>query len=116
MAGISSLAATIWQLWPGPIPNLLGLSRAEQFVRVDEYQAKGREVSIAWDAIEFGVAAERMRVSDASITFDDKQVALRIVGHFGSMGLTTLVARGTNSSFRSRDGRRFGIDDLLGLG
>lgn len=116
IGGISSLGATVWQLWPGPVPNLLGLSRAEEATRVEEYQAKGRDVSIAWESIEFSVATERMRVSDASVTFTAKQVVLKIVGHIRSMGFTTLVARGGDSSFRSRDGRRFGIDDLLGLG
>jgi hypothetical protein len=75
------LLARTWQPWPGPVPNLKGLTRNEESAIVAEYQAKGRQVSIGWVDFERATKKNGIWLKDAKLREGDSAVVLSAYGH-----------------------------------
>ncbi len=114
---VSMLLARRWEAWPGPTPELNGLSHAEQCALVAEYQAKGRMVSVAWSDFERAVNAHRLCTQDATLHQRDSDLVLEGYGH-DSKNDTFFEFKlvGAQLQCERSDGRQGSLDELLRLG
>jgi hypothetical protein len=77
---VRSARAIRFDLWPGPAPSMERLPHETQRRLIDEYRAKGREVSVGWDEVERLVRAEEMSVLEADLLRSGDQLSLRLGG------------------------------------
>jgi hypothetical protein len=80
LEGVVSARATKWVIWPGPVPDTGGISRAEEARLIEEYQSKWREESVGWSDFEAMFAEGSFDISTADAFRDDKSVGLRVGG------------------------------------
>jgi hypothetical protein len=110
--------ATGYSFWPGGYVRPENATREEQSRAVDEYQAKGREHSVDWTALE-GTLEDSETVLDvyeAELTSADGLLTLRLVGALGGDDWHTLFLHAETLEFTASDGSPLTLDEFLALG
>jgi len=65
--GVLWAKAASFELWPGPEPDMTGLTKDQQNDAASAYLAMGRILSIDWTAFESSLSARPLRISDARL-------------------------------------------------
>lgn len=114
--GATRLLARVWQPWPGPCPSLDGLPRDQQSRIVEEYQSRGRRVSIAWDEFERAVTERAVDVGDANLQPGAGVVAFSGYAHGDGDRLFELEVVGVRVRCERSDLGDVPLQDLCRLG
>ena len=77
----SMLLARRREAWPGPEPKLKRRDPKKDRALIEEYQAKGRTVSVAWDEFEEVVCTAGIWTKDATLRSRASDVVLDGYGH-----------------------------------
>lgn len=114
---VRSVRARVGKIWPGPEPDLAGLSGEDRTRRTNEDAAKSRWESLAWPEAEQLASEGENHVSDSRLGLADGRVAWEVHACFGADTVWAVIniAAGRLSVGRS-DGAAFDLPALMAMG
>jgi hypothetical protein len=112
---VQSTRATVHVPWPGGCTIPDGASREEQMRLHEEYLAKWREETVAWDAFEQGLIASPVEVSDATLLRGDGVALALSVFREGELAYSAVI-RSEGLNVVGSEGTDIGIERLIAMG
>jgi hypothetical protein len=116
---VKSVRASVYAMWPGPPPRLApGTPRDLERATIEEYQAKWREESIAWEALERALdGAHWLWIYEASAAIGPDAGALRLLASMRPDDRLYVIAmRGARLTASRSDGEPLGLEGFRALG
>jgi hypothetical protein len=113
---VRSVRVLTFVRWPGSAPVTAGKSPEEQDRLASEYQAKGREESMAWAELEQSAGATGFLVLQGCLTSGPGETTLRVEGLLDDDLWCVLFVRADLLSVSGADGSSLSLEGLLELG
>jgi len=114
--GVASVRAEQYEVWPGPRPELVGLSHAEQQQLVDAYRTKWRAVSVDWTEFEQRVSQESLWILDAELALSDDSLTFTANGEVSDNDWYKFFVSGRTLEIARTDGVPCSFDELRAMG
>jgi hypothetical protein len=119
LSNVQAARVVSWTIWPGPKPDLTGVSYKESNRLVAEYRAKWREQSVSWTDFEERIATETkpIVVIDAELARSEGSgVAFRSAVMTKDGDYFEMFLRAAQLSVARSDGEAFDLEALKNLG
>jgi hypothetical protein len=116
--GVSSVRANVFAVWPGELSLPPGASPEERNRAIGEVQAKSREQSVSWSALETALEAEGVTfdIYAAELAEGENSVALRLQGYLDSEDYDELFIRAGSLSLSTSDGKGLTLQEFRQMG
>ena len=117
--GVQAARIVSWEIWPGPEPDLAGVSYDESERLVSEYHTKWRQESYSWSEFETRIGGEKNppEISDAVLAGNDEiGIAISFGVKMDDGDYFQAYLRASELTVLRSDGEPINLEDFKKLG